>query len=144
VVNVTAVIGQPERLAKRRRLVRFAAAVLAATTSVLYFLIGFGVVTVLQGTAAQQETGGQAAFGVPAGIAFLAGAFVVLRFDRRSLWTLGAVVLGFIIYTYFDLASERTPSFEIWGILIRVSQVLLLGALTYLAARSKHVRGGTD
>ena len=31
-----------------------------------------------------------------------------------------------VISTYFDLAPERTPSFEPWGLFIRVLQVLLL------------------
>ena len=36
---------------------------------------------------------------------------------------------------YFNLAGKRPPQFEAWGIAIRVFQVLLLGALRYLAAR---------
>ena len=40
-----------------------------------------------------------------------------------------------VIYTYFNLASQRTPAFEVWGILIRIAQVMILVALVYLEVR---------
>jgi hypothetical protein len=112
----------------RRRRIRYAAAFLAALTALIYFLIGFRVLIVLDANADQ-------IFGLFAGAAYALGALLLLTVDRGPLWILGAVLQVFVIYTYFNLASQRTPAFEIWGILLRVAQVLLLLALVYLAVR---------
>ena len=111
-----------------RRRIRYAAAFLAALTALVYFLIGFRVLIVLDANADQ-------IFGLFAGVAYALGALLLLAVDRGPLWILGAVLQVFVIYTYFNLASQRAPAFEIWGILLRVAQVLLLLALVYLAAR---------
>jgi hypothetical protein len=115
----------------RRTRVRFLVAGLAAVISVLYYLIGLGVITVAD------DATGMLAFGLIAGTAFLGAAGVALAIDRRVVWWAGILAQTFIIWAYFDLASIRTPSFEFWGILIRVLQVLVLGALIYLAIRPK-------
>lgn len=120
----------------RRSPIRRAAAGLAVVISLLYFLIGSRAVTVIEDTA------DQTAFGLIAGGAFLLGAVVILAFDRRFLWILGALAQVFIILVYFDLADERVPSYEFWGISIRVLQVLLLGGLLYLAGTSGRVDAG--
>jgi hypothetical protein len=114
---------------QRRRLIRYFAALMAALTAVMYFLIGFRVVTVLGDTNADQS------FGFFAGAAYALGAVLLVAFERRIVWILGAALQVFVIYTYFDLASQRTPTFEIWGILIRIAQVFILVALAYLAMR---------
>jgi hypothetical protein len=114
---------------ERRRAVRLLAAALATLVSMLYFLIGFRVLTVIQ------DPEGQTGFGLTAGVAFLIGAVVIMVVDRRFVWTLGALTQAFIIFTYFNLASVRVPEFETWGIAIRVLQTLLFGALVYLAIR---------
>jgi hypothetical protein len=113
----------------RRRTVRSVATGLAGLTALLYYLIGFQVVTVLENPE------DQAVFGMIAGTAFLAGALVIWFFDRRVLMGLGAVAQALIILMYFNLAPEREPSYEPWGIAIRVVQVSLFAALTYLAVR---------
>jgi hypothetical protein len=79
----------------------------------------------------------QVVFGLIAGSAFLIGAMVIEMFDRRVVMGLGATAQVFTIYTYFDLASQREPSFEIWGIVIRVIQVALFSILLYLAMRTR-------
>lgn len=111
--------------------VRQIAAALAAVTSLIYFLIGLQVLAVLD------DIGEQTPFGLITGAAFLAGALLILAVDHRVVWTLGGLTQAFIIFTYFDMAAERTPSYEAWGIVIRVLQVGLLVALTYLAMRPK-------
>jgi hypothetical protein len=120
-----------EKLANHRGMVRNLAATLAFLTSISYFHIGFRLVTVLDNVA------DQTAFGLIAGSAFLIGALAILLFDNRILMGLGALAQVFIILMYFNLAPEREPSYEVWGITIRVLQVLLLGALAYLAIRPK-------
>ncbi len=116
-------------LDSHRRAVRYVAAAMAAAMAAMYFLIGFRIVAVVEDVEAQP------AFGIPAGIGFAVAAVVLVLLDRRSLWIAGAVFQTLIIYTYFNLASQRTPAFEAWGILIRVAQVVILGALVILALR---------
>jgi hypothetical protein len=113
--------------ASRRRTARYYAVALTLITSLAYFLIGLQVLTVLE------DPGDQTSFGFIAGSAFLLGALVIILTDNRVVMGLGAFAQAFIIFTYFNLASEREPAFEIWGILIRVVQLLLFGALVYLA-----------
>ena len=111
-----------------RRLLRYLTAAGAAVTALVYFLIGFHILTVLEDPEGQF-------FGIFAGIAYGLGAFLLLRFDRRLLWFLGAILQVFVIVTYFGAASQRIPAFEIWGILLRIVQLALLIGLAYLALR---------
>ncbi|HSJ33554.1 MAG TPA: hypothetical protein VLB85_00660, partial [Acidimicrobiia bacterium] len=62
------------------------------------------------------------------------GTALILAFDRRLLWALGAAAQVMIIYTYFNLADQRVPDYEFWGVLIRMLQVVLTALLVYLAA----------
>lgn len=121
--------------AKRRRTIRYLAAAASGIIALVYFLIGLGAVTVLDtvaGAPAVEPKLLQAYFGIPAALAFALGTWLLLAFDRRILWILGAILQVFVIYAYFDLAAQRTPAYESWGILIRIIQVMLLGALVYL------------
>lgn len=111
----------------RRPLIRRTAAGVAMLVALIYFLIGFQLVAVLE------DTSEQIAFGLIAGGAFVIGAALILAFDRRWLWTMGALAQLFIIWTYFDLAEQRVPDYEFWGVLIRVLQVILTALLVYLA-----------
>jgi hypothetical protein len=120
--------------AEQRRMMRYVAGVLSAFTAMMYFMIGFNVVSVLD-TSADQF------FGIPAGVAYAFGAALLFRVDRKSLWVLGAVLQVFVIGTYFSYAPERAPAFEAWGILIRIAQVLILIALGYLAFRLPSYEG---
>jgi hypothetical protein len=94
-------------------------------------LIGLKVVTVIQ------NPDDQMAFGLVAASAFALGSIVLLAVDRRPLWAVGAVGLALVILMYINVAPDRQPHYEVWGILIRVVQVLLLMALGYLAIRPR-------
>jgi hypothetical protein len=111
----------------RRPLIRRTAAGIAMLIALIYFLIGFQLVAVLE------DTSEQTAFGLIAGGAFVIGAALILAFDRRWLWTMGTLAQLFIIWTYFNLADQRAPDFEFWGLSIRVLQVILTALLVYLA-----------
>jgi hypothetical protein len=113
---------------KHRRLIRYFAAIVSGAIAIMYFLIGFHGVSVLDGNADQS-------FGIFAGIAYMFGVVLLLMFDRRVFWFLGATLQVFVIFTYFNLATLRTPDFEVWGILIRIAQVMILVVLAYLATR---------
>jgi hypothetical protein len=94
----------------RRPLIRRTAAGIAVLIALIYFLIGFQLVAVLENTSEQT------AFGLIAGGAFVIGAALILAFDRRWLWTMGTLAQLFIIWTYFNLADQRAPDFEFWGV----------------------------
>ena len=115
-------------LMKQRRTIRYVTAALAAAVAVIYFLIGFRVVSVLEIPQYQD-------FGLAAGCAYALGAILLVLFDYRVLWVLGAVLQAVVIFTYFDVASVRTPTFELWGILIRIAQVIILIGLIALEIR---------
>jgi hypothetical protein len=127
---VTGVIVQREAVdpvVVRRQRVRYLAAALAAIASLIYFLIGLRVVSVIQ------NPDEQVGFGFAAGAGFAIGALLIVSVDQRSLWVAGAVLQALIIFMYFTLAAERIPEFELWGIMLRVVQIPLLVAITYLA-----------
>lgn len=115
-----------------RATIRQAGAMLAAVMAAIYFLIGAGV---LQVVTPNEDRGFLFVFGAGAGGAFLLGALLLLRFDRRWLWMLGAAFQVFVFWGYLSVAADRTPAFEPWGITLRIFQVPLLIALLYLALR---------
>ncbi|MGH8927946.1 MAG: hypothetical protein ACRDWH_06315 [Acidimicrobiia bacterium] len=110
-----------------RQRLRYVAAAMAAVASAIYFLIGFEVVTVIE------NRDDQAGFGLPAGVGFAVAALLILLFDNRLVWAVGAVMQTVIIFLYFSFASQRIPQFEFWGLTIRLAQFVLLAALVYLA-----------
>ena len=115
-----------------RRTIRFVAAAFAGAMAAIYFLIGLGVLTVVEGQSTDASLLG---FGAMAGSAFLLGAFLLLATDRRWLWILGALLQVFVVVGYVMVASDRTPAFEVWGITLRIIQIPLFAALVYLAVR---------
>jgi cell division protein FtsW (lipid II flippase) len=129
-----------------RRRVRYAAAALAGLTAVLYVLIATSTVSVIDAGAVADARHDQMAFATPAAIAYALGAVLLLipRLDRRILWAVGALLQVGVIAMYFSVAPDREPSFEPWGIAIRVVQVLLLAALVMLVADDPERGGGID
>jgi len=114
------------------RAIRLATAAMAAFAALLYLLIGFGVLQVVE---AGPDDPSLLWFGLPAGVAFLFGAVVMLVSERTILWVLGAVFQVFAISAYFGVAADREPAYEFWGIVLRVVQALILIALAVLLAR---------
>lgn len=119
---------QTDRRAEQRRPIRYFAAVMAGVAAIIYLLIGFHIVTVLEAPADQTWT-------IAPAIAYALGAYLLVAYDRRLLWILGAVLQVFVIFTYLNYAPQRTPAFEVWGIVIRIAQLLILVALVYLEVR---------
>jgi hypothetical protein len=111
---------------------RLATAALAAAAAVVYLLIGLEVLPAV-------EVGPQDPsllwFGLPAAAAFLFGAVTMLVSERIMLWMAGALFQVFAIAAYFGVADDRTPSYEFWGIALRVVQGLILIALIVLISR---------
>ena len=115
-----------------RRTIRLAAAGVSATMAVIYYLIGIGLLPVLNEGV---STDGLVVFGAMAGSAFLLGAVLLLEFDRRVFWILGFALQIFVFWGYFSIAPQRDPAFEMWGITLRVLQLPLIALLFYLAVR---------
>jgi hypothetical protein len=120
--------------APTRRHLRYAAAALAGVTAVLYVLIATSAVHVIDAAAVEDAARDQLAFATPAAIVYALGAVLLLipRLDRRLLWAAGAVLQVLVIAMYFAVSPDREPTFEMWGIAIRVVQALLLAALVVL------------
>jgi hypothetical protein len=116
----------------RLRTLRAALAALAAASAVVYLLIGLEVLAVVELGPYDPSL---LWFGIPASLAFLFGAVVMLASERRLWWALGAVFQVFAITAYFNVAPSRNPPFEFWGIALRVVQVLMLVGLVVLLAR---------
>ena len=109
------------------------AAGLSGLAALFYLLIGLNAVTI-ENDITESE---QQAFGFTAAAVFGVAAVVATLLDRRWLWAVGAVGLGLIIMMYFNIAPERDPQFELWGVLIRIVQLPLLGSLIYLAVTKR-------
>lgn len=121
-----------------RRTVRYAAAGLSAAMAAVYFLIGIGVLHVVETHPGDPSL---LSFGLPASGAFLLGSLLLVLFDRRALWILGAVLQALVVLGYFAVAASRTPAFEVWGIALRLIQIPLFVALVYLIVRAPERAG---
>jgi hypothetical protein len=131
----------PTGWARHRHAIRYGAAALSAGCALVYFLIGFGVIYPVEDVPADAPS--LLFFGVPAGLAFALGAILLLATDRRWLWVLGAVFQVFVIVAYVAVAEKRDPPYEAWGILLKVAQAAILGALAYLAVQPATAPAGT-
>jgi peptidoglycan/LPS O-acetylase OafA/YrhL len=101
----------------------------AAVMAVIYLLIGTETLHVIEPATDQP------AFGYPAAAAFGALAVVVYQSRRRLVWAAAVLIQVFVAFVYFNLADQRTPPFEVWGVTLRVIQIPLIAALVYLAIR---------
>ncbi len=113
---------------QRGQQVRYAATGAAALAALLY---------VLAGTVGSIKLG----FCLAMGGTFAAVAILLFSFGQRLVWNLVALLdLGAIV-GYFAVAPTRDPHFELWGIAIKASQVVLLAALGYLITRDRRAPG---
>jgi peptidoglycan/LPS O-acetylase OafA/YrhL len=111
---------------------RRSAAGLAAVIAVLYLLIGFSVVTVVDG----QDGEVVPPLVVSAGL-FAVLALLLARSAPRWMLVAGMVLQVLVLVGYVAIAPERTPSFEVWGVTVKLLQVALLGLLVALATRGR-------
>jgi len=110
---------------------RNAAAGVSAVIAVLYFLIALGVLTVV--TTAPKA--GDWVIPAAAGVAFAILAVFLVESRTRTAPIVGIALALFTILGYFAVAPNRTPSFELWGIVIKVAQGTLAIALAFVAMR---------
>lgn len=119
-----------------RRGIRLVGAAAATVMAGIYYLIGLGVLQVVDPGTTTGEAPDMLVFGAGAGTLFLVGAILLATMDRRLLWVVGAVLQVFVATMYVVVSQQRAPAFELWGITLRVLQVPLFAALVYLALRS--------
>ena len=117
----------------RRILVRRVAAGLSAVTAGLYLLVGLEILPVVETPSAAAPD--MLGFGLSAGLAFAVGTGLLLLLDRRPLWVLGAILQVLVIVMYVQVAPQRTPPFETWGVVIKIIQAAILATLLYLVVR---------
>ncbi len=110
----------------------------ASTMAVIYILIGLRVLDI--GGSASGEAVDLAMFGFSAGVAYLVLALLLQRTDRRWVWVLAVVAQVWVYVVYVSVSGTREPAFETWGIILRLIQVPLLGALIYLAWKAPATR----
>lgn len=109
--------------------IRYVAAAGSAAVAIAYMLIAVGAVHVVS-TAPQA---GDWVIPGAAAVAFGVLALCLAITKNRVVPILGAAMSIVTIVGYFVVAPHRTPSYETWGILIKVGQALLVVALGYLA-----------
>lgn len=123
-----------------RRTIRLIGALAAAAMAAIYYLIGLGVIQVVDPAATVGDAPDMLVFGGAAGTLFLVGAILLAFTDVRALWIVGAILQVLVAVMYVTVAQTRTPAFEVWGITLRVIQVPLFAALLYLALRGPEPR----
>ena len=114
---------------------RLAGAFASAAAAVLYVLIGVGLLSI--GTAASGEAPDLLSFGLTMGVTFAVVTALLLRFRSRRLWVAIAVLQLVVIVGYFAMANIRTPPVEVWGLLIKACQAIVLVAAGMLALRGR-------
>lgn len=111
----------------RQRTVHWLVTLMIAVTALLYFLIGFKRVSVLD------NPNDQRVFGLIAGSGYVLAVAAMLVIKHYWLYVTGALLQVFILWQYFSLAPERLPHYEVWGLLLRAPQIIILVGLVYLA-----------
>jgi hypothetical protein len=117
-----------------RRRVRQVGALASSAMAAIYLLIGLGILDI--GGSTSGETVDLALFGFSAGIGYLVLALLLTLTDRRWLWILSALLMLWVYVIYVSTSGAREPSFEVWGIALRIIQLPLLAALVYLSWNS--------
>jgi peptidoglycan/LPS O-acetylase OafA/YrhL len=122
-------VRRPGSLPRAPRIALLVATASAAVMAVIYLLIGTETLSVIEPVTDQPT------FGYAAAAAFGVLAVVVYQSRRRLVWVAAALMQLFVAFVYFNLADQRTPHFEMWGITLRIIQIPLIAALVYLAIR---------
>jgi hypothetical protein len=128
----------PAHVAAARRV----AIVTAWISAALYALIGLGVMPI--GASANGGDPGLFGFGAMMTVVFAVTALLLMRFRSTILWVAVAVLQFTVLIGYAAFSGYRLPPFEVWGLLIKLDQAILLAATLYLIIRGRqHVAAPT-
>jgi hypothetical protein len=126
-----------DAVAGRPPLQRIATAV-AALIALVYGLTYAGVLRI--SGASTEELG---ILGVAATV-FVAQAVLLWWRRSRMLWAAVAALQVLMAWMYIAIAPERDPSYEVWGITIRVLSLGLLAAVVGLLLTARRDRAGVE
>ena len=116
----------------RLREVGIAAALGAAA---VYLFIGLGFLAI--GTSASGAAPDLLSFGLTMAITYAVVAALLLRFRSRMVWIAVAAVQVIVIVGYFGLSSIRMPPVELWGLVIKACQAVVLISALSLVMRNR-------
>jgi hypothetical protein len=127
---------------------RIVAALASLGAGAIYLLIGTDVVSV--GRSTQEATTDLFAFGVLMAIVSLAVAIALWLVPWSRIALIGVAIVELVaLIGYVAAAGLREPPFDLWGVLIKVFQAVVLIATVYLFAerdrwtrRPRGVNGG--
>jgi FtsH-binding integral membrane protein len=120
------------RLTSHPLSLRNVAVVLSVACAAVYFAIGLGLIY------RQPSEGVQLwLFGFSSALAFALGAALLLAAPGRVVWSLGALFMVFVILAYVGVAPRRDPSYEMWGISLKIAQAVILVALLGLLTQDR-------
>jgi hypothetical protein len=114
---------------------RRVAIITAWISAALYALIGLGVLPI--GQSASGGDPGLFDFGVMMAAVFVVTALLLMLFRSTVLWVAVAVLQFAVLIGYAALSGYRIPAFEVWGLLVKVDQAILLAATLYLVIRGR-------
>jgi len=125
----------PPRDPSGRPMLQRVATGIAGGIALLYALLYAGVLEIPGASAEELGTLGVAA------VVFAVLAALLWWRRSRLLWA-GTVAIQVVMgWMYLAIASERDPSFEVWGISIRVLSLGLVVALVALLVTDRRPRG---
>ncbi|TAK02808.1 MAG: hypothetical protein EPO36_00865 [Chloroflexota bacterium] len=124
---------------RARRRTTLVAAAASAAAAALYLLVGLEAVQVVTDAPATSDV---RTFGLTAGAAFVVLAILLFAFERPVVWLLAALFQVGVIAMYVAVAPQRDPPVEVWGLLIKACQVVILAGVTILLLRRPHDAGG--
>jgi hypothetical protein len=132
-------MGPPED--RRLSIARWLATGASLVAGAIYLLIGLGIVSIGESTI--DGANDLFAFGLMMTAVSVAMAAVTWIARGRALLIGVAIVQVVVLVGYVAFSGVREPTFELWGILIKVCQAAVLGAVVYLLAHRVTAHVGT-
>ena len=114
---------------------RRVAIIAAWISAALYALIGLGVLPIGGSTSGGDP--GLFDFGAMMAATFALTALLLMLFRSTALWVAVAVLQLMVLIGYAAFSGYRIPPFEVWGLLVKLDQAVLLAATLYLVIRGR-------
>jgi hypothetical protein len=114
----------------RKSTLRTVAVIVSGAMAILYLLIGFKAIPV---DGVTDVEAGHAVPLVIAGVVFSLLTVALLLVGKRLVWAIAAFVPALSTVGYLAISTQRTPSFEPWGLVMHALQLVLVAALVVLA-----------